>query len=230
MNDLDAVVRLTSRRTWTMATAMVLVLATAAAWAVLTRVESTVPLYGVLVAGTGPDVVTAPADATVVDMLVHTGQTVAANAPIVVLDVGGGKHAIVRSPSDGVLSGLGVRAGAPVSRGAVIGTVDHVGAPLSALLLANANAVVAPGATVRGAGFHGQVTSVEPYAVPADQVARRYGLTTLPVAVAPGALVRPVLVDLRVPAWQGATLTPVRLDLVVGQQRPIDLVLRGGAP
>jgi Biotin-requiring enzyme len=229
MNDLDAVVRLTSRRTWAMATALLLVLATAAAWVVLARVESTVALYGVLVAGPGPDVVTAPADATVVETPVRPGQSVTTGTPLVVLDVAGVKR-VVRSPSDGVLSGLGVRAGAPVTRGTVMGTVDHVGAPLSALLLAGANAMVTPGATVRGRGFAGRVTSVEPYPIPADQVARRYGLATLPVAVPPGTLVRPVLVDLRVPAWQGATLTPVRLDLVVGRQRPIDVVLHGGTP
>jgi len=230
VNDLDSVVRLTSRRTWALATAMVLVLSTAGAWAVLAKVESTVPLYGVLVAGPGPDVVTAPVDATVLETPVRPGQSVIAGTPLVVLDVGANRRVVVKSPSDGVLSGLGVRTGAPVARGAVVGTVDHVGAPLSALLLANANAVVSPGASVRGAGFHGTVTSVEPYAIPADQVARRYGLSALPVALPPGTLVRPVLVDLRVAAWQGATLTPIRLDLVVGHQRPIDVVLHGGKP
>jgi hypothetical protein len=225
--ELDEVVHLTTRRVWTMLVAVLVLFGALATWGLLARVESTVSLDGVLVAGTGPTLVTAPAAATVVSSP-QAGSAVRAGADLIVLDVDGERRAIT-SPVAGAVSSVAVRPGSAVSGGDVLATVEPAGARLGALLLLDAGqpAAVPTGTKVRGAGLTGRVTGVEPYPVRADDLAARLGQRSLP---GDGQrLVRAVHVDLGVPARAGATLTPVRLDLVLGERRPADLLWHGGA-
>jgi Biotin-requiring enzyme len=224
--DLDSVVRLTSRRVWGLVAAVMVVLGGAAVWATTVHIESTVELDGVLLSGPGPDLVRAPAYGQITQVYVQAGDPVARGATVVAMDLAG-QQELVTSATGGVVSSLTVAVGQVVAAGAPLVAVDHVGAPLHAVLLANAAAVVPVGSIVRGAGLTGHVVSAGAYPVPPAQVAARYALGALP---GPGAvLVRPLLVDLSVPAWLGATGTPVRLGLVLADQRPIDVVLHGGA-
>lgn len=225
--ELDEVVHLTTRRVWAMLAAVLVLFGALATWGLAARVESTVELDGVLVAGTGPAVVTAPAAATVVSAP-RAGAEVRAGAELAVLDVAGERRAVT-SPVTGAVSSVAVRPGGEVSGGDVVATVEPAGARLGAVLLLDAAlpAAVPAGTAVRGAGLSGRVTAVEPYAVPAAEIAARLGQRSLP---GDGQrLVRAVHVDLGVPARPGVTLTPVRLDLVLGEKRPADLLWHGGA-
>ncbi|MGN9910003.1 biotin/lipoyl-containing protein [Phytohabitans sp. LJ34] len=224
--ELDEVVHLTTRRVWTMLVAVLVLFGALATWGLLARVESTVALDGVLVAGAGPTLVTAPAAATVVSSP-QAGSAVRAGADLIVLDVDGERRAIT-SPVAGAVSSVAVRPGNAVSGGDVLATVEPAGARLGALLLLDAGQPAVPAGTkVRGSGLTGRVTGVEPYPVRADDLAARFGQRSL---TGDGQrLVRAVHVDLGVPARAGATLTPVRLDLVLGERRPADLLWHGGA-
>lgn len=225
--ELDEVVTLTTRRVWAVLAAVLVLFGALAAWGLLARVESTVELHGVLVAGEGPSVVTAPAAATVVSVP-PAGSRASAGGELVVLEVDGQRR-VVTSPVAGAVSSVAVRAGSQVSGGSVLATVEPSGARLGAILLLDAGtpAVVTVGAPVRGAGLTGRVTAVEPYPVRADELATRLGQPSLG---GDGArLVRAVHVDFGVPARAGATLTPVTLDLVLGDRSPADLLRHGGA-
>ncbi|MDQ7904154.1 HlyD family efflux transporter periplasmic adaptor subunit [Phytohabitans sp. ZYX-F-186] len=225
--ELDEVVHLTTRRVWATLTAVLVLFGALVTWGLLARVESTVELDGMLVAGAGPTLVTAPAAATVVSSP-QVGSAVQAGADLIVLDVAGERR-VVTSPVAGAVSSVAVRPGSPVSGGEVLATVEPAGARLGAVLLLDAAnmATVPTGTKVRGAGLSGRVTAVEPYPVRADDLAARFGQRSLP---GDGQrLVRAVHVDLGLPARAGATLTPVRLDLVLGERRPADLLWHGGA-
>lgn len=226
--ELDDVVRLTTRRSWALLLAVLLALGAGAAWAGLARIESTVSLDGILLAGPGPALVTAPAPATVDSVTAVVGQPVAAGEVLLTLR-GDGAPIPVTSPVAGIVTSLTARPGAWVDGGAPLGAIDRVDQPLSALLLLDAGAPpgIPAGTRVRGAGLTGTVTQVEPYPLTSADLAGRYGIGRLPGPAA-DRLVRPVLVDLGVPAWPGATATPVRLDLIVGERRPVDVLLGGG--
>ncbi|MFG2062153.1 biotin/lipoyl-containing protein [Micromonospora sp. NPDC048871] len=226
--ELDDVVRLTTRRSWALLTAVLLALGVGGTWAVVARIESTVSVEGILLAGRGPTVVTAPATATVASVEAVTGRPVAAGE--VLLTLRGDDETIeVTSPVAGFLSTLTVRPGDSVKGGATLGAVDRAEQRLSALLLLDAGqpAGIPAGTPVRGAGLSGTVTQVEAYPLSTTDLADRYGILRLP-GYPDERLVRPVLVDLGVSAWPGATLTPVRLDLIVGTDRPLDVLLGGG--
>jgi hypothetical protein len=225
--ELDEVVGLTTRRVWAVLAAVLVLFGALATWGLLARVESTVELDGVLVAGDGPALLTAPAAATVVSVP-QAGSPVRAGAGLIVLDVGGERRTVT-SPVDGAVSSVPVRAGGAVEGGAVLATVEPAGARLGAVLLLDAGqpALIPAGSRVRGAGLTGRVTAVEPFPVRVDELAVRLGQRSLP---GDGSrLVRPVHVDLGVPARVGATLTPVRLGLVLGRRTPADLLWHGGA-
>ncbi|MEV6693654.1 biotin/lipoyl-containing protein [Micromonospora sp. NPDC051196] len=226
--ELDDVVRLTTRRSWALLVAVLLALGAGTAWAVVARIESTVSLDGILLAGRGPALVTAPAPATVASVRATVGRPVKAGEVLLTLR-GDGKTVAVTSPVTGILTTLTARPGAQVDGGATLGTVDRTDQRLSALLLLDAGrpAGIPAGAQVRGAGLTGTVTQVEAYPLTTTDLAGRYGIARLP-GYADDRLVRPVLVDLGVPAWPGATLTPIRLDLIVGTERPVDVLLGGG--
>jgi multidrug efflux pump subunit AcrA (membrane-fusion protein) len=224
--DLDAVVRMTSRRVWALVLAVLVVLGAAGAWATLVHVESALPLDGVLLSGPGPDLVRAPADARVVQLPVPAGTVVQTGTAVAVLDAGGRRTSLL-SPGDGVVSSVVVSVGQAVAGGTPLVVVDHAGAPLHAVLLAGAATVVPVGTPVRGPGLSGHVVAADPYPRTPAQLAARYGLSAIPGAGT--GLVRAVLVDLGRPSWTGATGTPVRLGLIVARQRPLDMVLHGGA-
>jgi hypothetical protein len=228
--ELDEVVRLTTRRVWAALLAVLIVFGALVAWGLTARVESTLTLDGVLVAGAGPALVTAPADATVVALPRPAGGPVGAGDDLVVLDVKGERQT-VRSPVGGAVTALSVAAGEGVEGGRLLATVEPAGARLGAVLFLDAArfAAVSPGAVVRGSGVHGRVTGVDPYPVSIDDVAASLGRRSLPGTGDGQRLVRVVHVDLGVPAWAGATLTPVRLALVLGTERPADLLRHGGA-
>jgi hypothetical protein len=222
--ELDGLVRPTALRAWAMVAALAAVLGGGATWATQARVETTVSLDGYLLAGAEPVVLAAPADGVVAELPVPAGRPVAAGAPLVVLEAPGGRQ-VLTAPAGGVVAALPLRVGDPVGRGVTLAAVDGAGAArLAALLLVDAaRPVPAPGAAVRG-GWRGRVTAVEPYPVPAREVARRLALPAPPDG-AGDRLVRVVRAELSAPSWPGATRTPVRLDVVVGSARPTDALL-----
>ncbi|MEW2474931.1 hypothetical protein AB0875_14185 [Micromonospora gifhornensis] len=228
--ELDDVVRLTTRRSWALLAAVLLALGAGTTWAVVARIESTVSLDGILLAGAGPALVTAPASATVASVSAVVGRPVAAGEVLLTLHGGDDDDAVtVTSPVAGILTTLTARPGTQVKGGATLGVVDRADQRLSALLLLDAGqpAAIPAGAQVRGAGLTGTVTRVEAYPLSTAELAGRYGIGRLP-GHDDDRLVRPVLVDLGVSAWPGATLTPIRLDLIVGAERPVDVLLGGG--
>lgn len=227
--ELDEVVHLTTRRAWATFLAVLAVFGALAAWGLLARVESTLSLDGVLVAGDGPVLVTAPAAATVVTVAGRAGTAVQGGADLIVLDVGGERR-VITSPVTGAVSSVTVRPGSTVTGGDLLATVDPAGARLGAILLLDAAgpAAVPAGTKVRGGGLTGQVTGVDPYPLAVGDLAAQLGQRTLPGDGGGQRLVRVVHVDLGVPARAGAALTPVRLDLVLGEQRPAELLWHGG--
>jgi hypothetical protein len=228
VSELDEVVRLTTRRTWAMLLALVVVLGSVIGWGYLARISSTLTLDGILLAGVGPTLVTAPAAGTVRLSLAHSGQEVSTGDKLYVLDTAGGPVTVV-SPTRGVLVGGQVSVGAPVVGGARLAVIDDVSGALTAVLPFDARRGALPaGTTARAGRLTGAVTKVEPYPMTADELAARYGLTALPGTSDGRELIRPVLVRLDAAAWPGATYTPIRLVLTVGSERPADLLSRGG--
>jgi hypothetical protein len=129
-----------------------------------------------------------------------------------------------------VLSGSRFGVNSAVPAGGLLATVDPAEAPLSAVLFVDAAApmTLVAGAKVRGGGLSGAVSTVEPYPATDADMARRFGVAALPGAV--GANHRPVRVvgvSFAARAWPGASLTPVRLEAVVGS-RHVGTVLFGG--
>jgi len=89
----------------------------------------------------------------------------------------------------------------------------------------NRGAVVPTGTVARSGKLTGSVLDVQPYPSTVDELAARYGLS----GVAGRQLVRAVVVRLPGSAWPGATGTPLKFVLVLGSQRPADLLLHGGS-
>jgi hypothetical protein len=221
-------VRLAGTRAWALVLGLVLATGTAVGWALLAPVETTVSLDGVLVAGRGPAVVTAPVQGVVVQVGADVGTPVNPATPLVVLATATGR-VTVTSPVSGAVSALPAYPGQHVAAGETLAGVDQVGGRLGATLLGDpvAAAGLRPGMTVRGTVLRGhtaKVVSVALYPVTVTELAHRLGAAALPGDG--NRLVRPVSVEVDgVTAWPGATLTPVRLDVVVGKGHPADALL-----
>ncbi|WP_214409261.1 hypothetical protein [Sphaerisporangium fuscum] len=224
---IDGLVSTVRTKAWLAAVALILVAACGAGWVWLGRVRDTVVANGVLVAGSGPVPVAAPAAGSLAEVLVRAGQEVTPSTSVAVLsDEQGRRHVVTASARGRVL-----RTAAPgtvLAAGGIVAAVDPADGPLRALLTVGPDQVgaLAPGqpVTVAGAGGAepGRVGAVEPYPATGDLLRPLFG----PALRAEGRYL--VTVDLDRRAWPGATLTPVSGEITVAVVRPVDALFPGG--
>lgn len=134
--ELDLPVRLARPRSWLVLTVTVAVVAAAALWAVTGSVSSRLTAPGVLTHAGGAYVLQSPVAGQVTEVLVHEGDTLAADAPLLNVRTAQGVRP-VRAVAAGRVTSLPARIGAVLSTGADVATVERVAGrddPLVAVL------------------------------------------------------------------------------------------------
>jgi hypothetical protein len=180
-------------------------------------------------------VLAAPVAGSVARLLVATGSAVAPGEVVATVAERPGHEIAIRAGATGTVEAVSVTPGQLVQPGSTVITVDHPGAPLNAVLFADAAAGLALSDGERvsvafpGGSRTGFVTDVSLYPVGPADVQRLFGAAAIPGA--PGRVVR--LVTVRIAdavAFPGASLTPITATVTIASQRPFDIILHGGQP
>jgi biotin carboxyl carrier protein len=230
---LDILVPYAPSRAWAAVVALVLVAAAAASWAWFSRVDTSVRLTGVLVAGTGPTIVRAPVAGTVAQVRATPGRTVAQGAVVADLVASSGHAVGVPASGGGTVLATLATPGERLQAGQPVVAIDHPGAPLNVALFADptTSLAIAVGQPVSvsgaGAAISGVVSSVSAYLAGPATLRAVFGTTDVSGAPAkPFRLIMVRLTGLR--AFPGATMSPVTVSVTVDSQRPLDAILPGG--
>ncbi len=249
---LDQLLKVTSPRGWLALLGLGLLIAAVVVWGFVGSIPSTLNGQGILIRGDAVQLIDAPDGGQVSQLSVKAGDTIKANQVVATLATAGG-NVEIHSPRDGRVLELRVSEGAFVQTGAVLVSFELAQEDLQAVLYLPAadGKKVHPGMDVQIAPstvsqqeygvLKGQVKSVSDYPATVQGMFRVLGSDELVQTLSSSGSPIEVRVELFKAdtasgyQWSSPAGPPTEIQggtfcgatIVLGQQRPIDLIFGG---
>lgn len=213
---VDALLPLTSRRSWLLLVGALAVVVASIGYAAATTVTESVAVTGRAVGAAGVADVSSPVAGIVTDWMVMGGAGVDSGTPVLTVQTGSGPVDVL-APIDGTLWQQLVLVGDAVEAGDLLATQLPADSGRAAVVLVSELEAggVEPGADVRLGDFEGTVRATGPAPIPVEVAARRLAIDTALVESVldatdstgvVGAVIM-VTVDLEAPVPPGTMIT-----------------------